>query len=339
MLDIDAVLQRVAQRATARQPVLDAIAQQAGLRALELVLSHPGRGWPIKRIQEAWVVWRHGPMHLAEYGSAAAGALQDDDADRLRRAATRYERHAVARPDAFPEQPLGALAAIAAIAAARDTRPVTLHYAIRLLDQLSRRMRASATTNDPTRRKQQVKRARARRERRSTVAPETPFAFRTRPVTPWPLWLALDAAGDPVLADGELVLDSIYGSFAPKRSDPEYRRTQRDAQLLGGWQPLDGRAQMAASDASSNGLKRRRARPGPYQLPLAIRGPRDPEDVELARLAAIDLPQARRIPVADRDRLLEQLRSGRSVRDARDRAAWWQRLRETIAAHDDASDV
>jgi hypothetical protein len=327
-LDLHAVLQRVAQREAERQPVLDVIASQAAQRALEVVLWRLDRGWPIKRILEAWVVWRHGPMHLAEYSSSAAGPLEHDDPARLRRAATRYERHVIARPDGFPEGALGALATIAAIAAARDSKPVTLHYAIRLLDQLSRRMRASATTNDPARRKQQIKRARGRRERRFSVAPETPFTFRTRPAAPWPLWVALDAAGDPILVDGELVLDSIYGSFAPKRADPEYTLTLRDAQLLSGWQPLDGRAQMADSDASRGGLTRRRAQPGPYQLALAIRGPRDPEDVELARLAAITLQEAKRIPLADRARILQQLRNGRSLRDARDRAQWWQRLDE-----------
>ena len=75
----------------------------------------------MRRILEAWVVWRHGPMHLAEVGSSAAGPLEDDDPDRLRRAATRYERYARARPDDFPEAALGALAMIAAIAAGRDS--------------------------------------------------------------------------------------------------------------------------------------------------------------------------------------------------------------------------
>jgi hypothetical protein len=317
---------RVAQREAERRPVVDVMASQGAQRALEVALWRLDRGWSMKRILEAWVVWRHGPMHLAEYGSSAAGPLEKDDPDRLRRAATRYERHAAARPDAFPEGALGALAAIAAIAAGRDMKPVTLHYAIRLLDQLSRRMRASATISDPARRKQQIKRARGRRERRSSVSSELPFSFRTRPPGPWPFWVALDNAGDPILVEGELVLDSIYGSFAPKRTDPEYTLTLRDAQLLGGWQPFDGRAQMADSDVSSSGLNQRRAHAGPYQLALGIRGPRDPEDGELARLAAITLQEAKRIPIAERDRVLEQLRARRSLRDARDRAAWWARL-------------
>ena len=340
VLDIDAVLKRVAQREAERRPVVDVIASQAAQRALEVAQWPLDRGWPMKRILEAWVVWRHGPMHLAETGSSAAGPLDDDDPDRLRRAATRYERHNQARPDAFPERALGALATIAAISAARDTRPVTLHYAIRLLDQLSRRMRASATANDSARHRQQIKRAQARRERRSSVPGELAFSFRTRPPAPWPLWVALDpTTTDPLLVDGELVLDSVYGSFAPKRTDPEYVLTRRDAQLLGGWQPFDGRAQMASSDASSGGLTRRRAHQGPYQLQLGIRDPRDPRDVELARLAAITLPQAKRIPVADRDRVLEQLRAGRSLRDARDRAAWWARLDDTITSDNDEHDT
>jgi hypothetical protein len=325
-LDIDAVLERVAQRAAERQPVINLIAVQTADRALEVALWGLDRAWPTKRILEAWVVWRHGPMHLAEYSSTAAGPLQDDDPDRLRRAATRYERHAVARPDGFPDGALSALAMIAAIAAGRDAKPVTLHYAIRALDQLSKRMRASATISDHDRLTQQVKRARSRRERLSIVTPEMEQSGATWLAAPWPLWVALDDSGDPIVIEGNLQLDSIYGSYAPKRSDPEYRLTLRDAQLLSGWQPVDGRAQMASQDASSGGLTRRRAHAGPYQLPLGIRGPRDPEDVELARLAAITLQEARRIPVVERDRILEQLRAGRTLRDARDRAAWWDRL-------------
>ncbi len=122
-------------------------------------------------------------MHLAEHGSAAAGPLHDDNPERLRRAATRYERHAVARPDGFPDV---AITALATIAAGRDSRPVTLHYAIRLLDQLSRRMRASATTNDPAHRTQQIKRAQARRDRQGAAASDLPFSYRTRPTTPPP---------------------------------------------------------------------------------------------------------------------------------------------------------
>ena len=334
-LDIEVVLKRVAQREAERRSVIDVIAVQAAQRALEFAQWPLDRGWPIKRIREAWVVWRHGPLHLAEAGPSAAGPLHDDDPDRLRRAATRYERHAAARPDDFPEGALGALATIARIAAGRDARPVTLHYAIRVLDQLSRRMRASATTADPTRLKHQIKRARSRREGLSTVTPEMEQSGATWLAAPWPFWVALDDAGEPILDNGELVLDSIYASFAPKRTDREYVLTLRDAQLLGGWQPLDGRAQMAGSDASRGGLTRRRARPGPYQLELGIRGPRDPEDLELARLADITLQDAKRIPLADRDRILQQLRAGRTLRDARDRAHWYERLDDaTLTDHE-----
>ena len=65
-LDATSVLERVAARAAQRQPVLDLIAGQAADRALEVALWSLDRGWPMRRIQEAWVVWRHGPMHLAE---------------------------------------------------------------------------------------------------------------------------------------------------------------------------------------------------------------------------------------------------------------------------------
>jgi hypothetical protein len=54
-------------------------------------------------------------------------------------------------------------------------------------------------------------------------------------------------AGDAVDAvEHELALD-------------EYTLTRRDAQLLGGWQPFDGRAQMADSDASSGRRGRERS--------------------------------------------------------------------------------
>jgi hypothetical protein len=332
-VDATSVLQRVAAHEAQRQPVLDLIAVQAAERALQVALWTLDRGWPLRRIQEAWVVWRYGPMHLAEHSWTVAGPLQPDDSDRLRRAATRYERHAGARPDAFPAGALSALAMIGEIAAGRDMCPQTLHYAIRLLDQLSRRMRASATSSDPDRRTQQIKRARGRRERRASPAPQTPLSFRTQPTGPWPFWVALNDSGEPIVIRGELQLDSIYGSFAPKRSDPEYAITLRDAQLLSGWHPLDGRAQMVDSDASHTGLQQRRARPGPYHVQPDIRGPRDPRDVELARLAAITLQDAKRLPVAERARILEQLRAGRSLRDARDRAQWRKRLDDATRAH------
>jgi len=325
-LDVDAVLERVARREAARRPVLDAIAAQASDRAVEAIGWRLDRGWPMGRIREAWVVWRHGPLVLAERGSAAAGPLEPGDAERLRRAATRYERHADARPDGFPEQPLGALAAIARVAAGRDTKPVTLHYAIGLLDQLSRRMRASATVADPARHARQAKRARRRRERLATLTPELEQTGATWLAEPWPFWVALGDDGEPLLSGGEFVLDGVYGSFAPGPAGREYELTLRDAQLLAGLHPVDGRARMAAGDASRDGLERRRARPGPYQLELAGRGPRDPDDLELAKLADLTLHDARRIPVADRDRVLERLRAGRSLRDARDRARWWERL-------------
>jgi hypothetical protein len=333
-LDATSVLERVTARTAQRQPVLDLIAAQAADRALEVALWSLDRGWPKRRLQEAWVVWRHGPMHLAEQSWAAAGPLEPDDLERLRRAATRYERHTAARPDDFPPGALSALAVIGQIAAARDVRPHTLHYAIRLLDQLSRRMRASATAYDHEHRKQQIKRARARRTRRASPAPETPFSFRARPIRPWPFWVALSDRGEPIVTHGQLQLDSIYGSFAPPRSDPEYAITLRDAQLLSGWHPDDGRAQMARDDASHGGLHRRRARPGPYYVDVdpGMRGPRDPDDVELARLAAITLQDAKRLPAAERDRILEQLRAGRALRDERDRAQWWERLGDASRA-------
>lgn len=332
-IDATAVLQRVAARVAARQPVLDVIAAQGAERALEVALWPLDRGWPARRLQEAWVVWRHGPMRVADRGSGDAGPLASEDLDRLRRAVARYERHVDARPDGFPAGGLAALATIAAIAAARDVKPLTLHYGIRLLDQTSKRMRASATVGDRGRLQRQAKRARRRRERLAIVTPEMERSATTWLAAPWPFWVALDELGDPVVVDGRLQLDGIYGSFAPRRSDPEFALTERDAQLLAGWEPVTGRDVMAAGDASHAGLYKRRARPGPYHPDPGLRGPRDAADVELARLAGISLVDAKRLPIDERDRVLEQLRAGASYRDARDRAEWWERFSD--AANED----
>jgi|GEM_PF-1751798 len=324
-IDLASVLERLAARVAARQPVLDVIASQAGQRALEVALWTADRGLPPRRLQEAWVVWRRGATHLAEHGPGAAGPLEDGDLQVLARAAGRYEHYSQARDPGFPAGGLAALAMIGQVAAAHDMRPETLHYAIRRLDQMSKRMRASATVGDRRRLKGQVKRARRRRDRLAIVTPQMQQTGTTWLAARWPFWAALDAHGEPIVIDGELQLDSIYGSYAPKPSDPEYVLTLRDAQLLTGWEPIDGRALMASSDASHNGLHARQARPGPYPPP-AGRGPRDPADVELARLADITLQDAKRLPVAERDRVLEQLHAGATHRDARDRAEWFERF-------------
>jgi hypothetical protein len=321
--DEQALRARVAARVAARAPVLEVIASQAARRALEVAGWTLDRGWPLGRVGEAWVVWRYGALSAAEHSAGAAGPLQADDPARLRRAAARYERHVAARPQGFPEQALAALAQIARVAGERDARPQTLHYAIGALDQLSRRMRASQTADDPARRDRQA--ARAKRRLRARQQPG-PLAFRT---LAWPSWVALDQYGDPILSDGELTLVDQQGvAPAPGREDPCYLAVLRDAHLLKGlWAPLhtDGRATMAHGDDRDPEHDRRRARPGPYPAPQHRARP-EPEDLELARRAAITVRDAQHVDASLRDRLLKQLRADDARRQDSDRDAFWQRI-------------
>ncbi|HEX8158039.1 MAG TPA: hypothetical protein VF526_11700 [Solirubrobacteraceae bacterium] len=314
---------RVAARVAARAPVLEVIASQAARRALQVAGWTLDRGWPVGRVGEAWVVWRYGAMCAAEHGAAAAGPLHSDDLVRLRRAAARYERHVAARPQGFPVLGLAALAQIARVAGERDVRPQTLHYAIGALDQLSRRMRASETADDPARRDRQA--ARAKRRLRARQQPG-PLAFRT---LAWPSWVALDEHGAPILTDGELRLVAQHGvAPAPGREDPAYLAVLRDAHLLTGlWAPLhtDGRATMAHGDDRDPHHDRRRARPGPYPAPQHRARP-EPEDLELARRAAITVRDAQHVDADLRDRLLRQLRADDTRRQDSDRETFWQHI-------------
>jgi len=328
--------ERFAAVRAARQPVFDLIASQSARRSAEVAAWSVDRGWPMNRVREAWAVWRYGPMHVAEHSWAAAGRLEPDDGERLRRAGARYERQAAACPSGYPALALGALEQIARTAAARDARPLTLHYGIRALDQLSRRMRASATTDDPRRRERQAKRARKRVEQRAVVTPEMEAIGALWLASRWPLWVALDDAGEPLIVDGELVLDTSTGS-APERSDPDYLDALRDAYLLAGLWPRaerDGRSTMARDDerapVDDNQSVRRRARPGPYGLPIDWREKSEPEDVELARLHPwMSLGDVQRLTVDERDRRLEEHRA--LARDAAaERDAAWQRIREGL---------
>lgn len=94
--------------------------------------------------------------------SPGPATRRDDDPRRLHRAVARYERHAPCAPRGWPAHGLAALAPIGALADQRDTRPQTLHHAIRTLDQLSRRMRASQSADDRARHDDQAARARRR---------------------------------------------------------------------------------------------------------------------------------------------------------------------------------
>jgi len=335
--DESVLVERVAARLAARQPVCDMIAVQADVRAADVVCWTLERSWPAGRLREAWVVWRYGSMCAGELGAAPAGRLEADDLQRLRRALTRYEHHAAARPGGFPAGGLAVLAAIAAIAAERDARPQTLHFAIRLLDQLSRRMRAAATADDEQRRDNAAARARRRRGERPDGGGPL-FAFRA---SPWPPWVALDDNGDPLLGGDELALVVQPGLAAPDRTDPLYLATLRDAQLLAGLWPrasADGRTAMAhnASDYDLNDA-RHRARPGPYYYPPTDRrGDNEAADQRLAQLAAMPLRSIQHLSPQLRHELLEHHTSKQTARRSAERQALADGLANlTVAARDE----
>jgi len=311
--DESALLERVAARLAARQPVWDMIAVQARRRASDVASWTRHRSWPVGRLREAWVVWRYGSMCAAELGAAPAGRLEADDLQRLRRALGRYERHVAARPHGLPAGGLAVLACIGAIADERDARPQTLHFAIRVLDQLSRRMRAADTADDARRRDRAAARA---RHRRRASAPG-PIAFRT---SSWPSWVALDDHGDPLLEDGELVVIARDGiQAAPDRDDPRYLMVLRDAQLLVGLWPsveADGRSAMALNGDQDLESGLRRARPGPYPPPDGEHERRQLADLRLAQLAAVPLRIVQHLSTEMRDELLKHHHAKRAEQRA-----------------------
>jgi hypothetical protein len=325
-VDESALLERVAARLAERQPVWDMIAAQAQRRAADAASWTLDRGWPVGRLREAWVVWRYGSTCAAELGAAPAGGLESEDLARLRRALRRYEHHTAARPRGFPAGGLAVLAYIGAVADERDARPQTLHFAIRVLDQLSRRMRAADSADDVQRRDRAAVRARRRRLRAGATRP---IAFR---ISAWPGWVALDAHGDPLLEDGDLVLVVKKGIHAaPDRDDPRYLQTLRDAQLLAGlWPPpeADGRSMMAADQDYDLERARRHARPGPYPPPPDRRARLRFADVRLAQLAALPLQTIQRLSPELRDELLERDHSRRAQQRATERYALCSRLAE-----------
>ncbi|MDQ1446917.1 MAG: hypothetical protein QOI20_3381, partial [Acidimicrobiaceae bacterium] len=330
--DQSALLERVAARLADRQAVWDMIAVQAKRRAADAASWGLDRGWPIGRLREAWVVWRYGSRCAAELGAAPAGALEDDDPRRLRRAVARYERHPECAPRAWPTQGLAALAVIGALASERDARPQTLHYAIRVLDQLSRRMRANATVNDTQRRD----RAAARARRRHPGA-QGPIGFR---IAAWPQWVALDQHGDPLLHEGELVLVIKAGIHsAPDRHDPHYQQILRDAQLLAGlWPHTDGRTTMATDHDYDHQTARRHARPGPYPPPQNRPARPEPADVHLAQLTALPLHTVQHLDTDKRDELLKHYRAERAQQRTTERDALCARLADLTNHHTQDND-
>jgi AraC-like DNA-binding protein len=334
--DEAALVKRVAARLAAHQPVWDMIAVQARERAAETACWGLDRSWPAGRLCEAWVVWRYGSMCAAELGAAPAGGLEADDLQRLRRALGRYERHVACAPCRFPAGGLAVLARIAAIADERDARPQTLHYAIRVLDQLSRRMRAAATADDAGHRERAAARARRRRMRKGS---SDAFAFR---ISAWPSWVALDDNGDPLLEGDELVLVAKAGiQAAPDRDDLRYLQTLRDAQLLAGLWPrpeADGRSTMAADQDYDYEAAHRRARPGPYAPPTDRRARLEFADMRLAQIAAMSLRTVQRLSTETRDKLLKHYRVERAEQRTAERDALCARLAEldiSVALEDD----
>jgi hypothetical protein len=324
--DDAALVERVAARLAAREPVWDMIAVQAQRRATDVAGWTLDRGWPLGRLREAWVVWRYGSMCAAELGGAPAGRLELDDLERLRRALGRYERHAAARPHVFPVGGLAVLAAIGVIAAEHEARPQTLHFAIRVLDQLSRRIRAADTADDTRCRDRAAVRARRRRQRASTP---DPLGFR---LSAWPSWVALDDNGDPLLDGDDLVVVAAAGLQAtPDHDDPWYLQTLRDAQLLAGLWPrpdADGRTAMAAGQYYDVQTARRRARPGPYAPPEDRRARTQLADHRLVQLADLPIGIVQRLSVDCRDELLEYYSTRRAEQRVAEREALCARLAE-----------
>ena len=274
------------------------------------------------------MVWRHGAQCAAELGPVA-GWLERDDPERLRRAAVRYERHVGARPDGFPESGLAALAHIAAVAAATGSRPDTLRYGIRALDQLSRRMRAAATANDA----QRIDRATARAARRRDTNRRNDLPFEFRHPRRWPPWVALDAAGEPVLDENShLVATAVPGpaGLSPHREDPAYRVVLRDAHLLRGlWPPAaaDGRDAMAETSTRFDvAADHRRAEAGPYAPPEHRRGRVDDCDLRLARLSGMPLRKVQRLDVPERDELLARHDADAAVERSMERDSLWRTI-------------
>ena len=253
-----------------------------------------------------------------------------DDLQRLRRALARYERHRAVRPAVFPAGGLAVLAVIAAIADHTHSKPQTLHYAIRLLDQLSLRMRAIDTRDDPQRRDRAAARARRRLLPAEPADGPTRMAFRSSS-SPWPRWVALDDAGQPRLQDDELVFAAEPGiAGVPDRRDDWYLQTLRDAQLLAGLWPraeADGRTAMASNpDNYDLQSAHRRARPGRYGAPPDRRARADFADLRLAQLAAMPLHAVKQLSATMRDQLLEQHTARLASRRRDERDALWTRL-------------
>ena len=303
-------------RVAARAGVVGLKERQVRGRAVEVAGWGLEREWPVGRLREAWVVARHGVGEAALHGGRAARPLAReraatgggvgvgrvrggrDDYLALRRAVARYEANRVAAPEGFPSGGLAALLHLAVLAreGGGGEGPMLLAYGVGALDLLSRRMRATATSDGASRQRGQMRRA---RERRGSALAGGRWAHR---VGGWPAWVVLDQAGLPVLELNdrfEQVLVSQPG--AGMRVPWVERAVLRDAILLRyGKLPahMDGRAEMA-----------QRARG--VVLPAERRPAVDPAVAELARLTGLGVRQLERFDSEHLETMLARARAQR----------------------------
>jgi hypothetical protein len=195
--------------------------------------------------------------------------------------------------------------------ASKRAGPRTLRYAIGGLDQLSRRMRARASTESVKRISGAQRRA---RDRRLAPPPATRLQFRLSGPR-WPRWLTVDEHAIPVFSGGLPVTDP---ELAPPVRSEAYRTVIRDAYLIAGRQLpvlLDGRWAMRLRDAQ--------------QIPPAQRhvGELDRELAELAHRTGQPLATLTRVRAEVRAGILAHLRAA----EARQARAQTQAFHEQLA--------
>jgi hypothetical protein len=321
----EALIARVSAEQIRRAALLAAVAQGAQDRAVELAGWGLERDWPRRRLAEAWVVARYGAHAAADAGTSSAGPLSWEMYARLRRAVTRYERNAGARPEGWPAGGLAALLHLGGMAAAGQLHdpPRTLAYAIGRLHQTATRMRARHSATDPAR----DERARARATRRqrpveiSAAGPPVRLHFRLSTGRRWPAWILLPGQPQPSFDDqGRLQLDpDTVALYGPSPSSDHYRATLRDAYLLANRllpAHLDGRRVMAAR---ADGLIPSGQRPTHRTL----------DQLELAELAhhtGLPLRQLERLSPTLRQDWLQSHRRAAAAQAAADGTALRQAL-------------
>jgi len=162
--------------------------------------------------------------------------------------------------------------------------PRLLCYAVGRLDQVSRRMRAHATAENPVR----LHAAGHRAQRRHTPADDN-GGLQLRYRAPWPGWILLEDHTEPAFTEeGRLLLNErlIEQGRVPPPSTDAYRLTIRDAYLLAGQTlpvELDGRRQMALRDLRALDRAERPERPSIDELELRELAHRTGEPISLLR--------------------------------------------------------